>query len=178
MGSMFRCSTLPSASMCASNSRRCTATSLSRFTTTVVPSSSTTLYDVPTLPLPSTSADARSRSSRLKLYPAPFPTNTSRLCSPAAAAAAAATAAADPNASPPRSSLDEDVKMPPTPDAGGGCPLAAADVAGVGATTFGHHAIDGRGSRGQPIEAMDGRGSRGQPSEAMDGRAHWGARER
>ncbi|WVZ69779.1 hypothetical protein U9M48_018513 [Paspalum notatum var. saurae] len=115
--------------MCASNSRRATATSLSRFTTTVVPSSSTALYDVPTLPLPSTSADARSRSSRSKLYPAaPFPTNTSRLCSPAAPpAAAAATAAADPDAPPPRSSLDDDVMPPPppSPPAAGGWPLAA-----------------------------------------------------
>jgi hypothetical protein len=54
-----------------------------------------------------------------------------------------ATAAADPNTSPPRSSLDEDIKTPPMPDVGGGggCPQAAADVAG--ATTFGHHAEHG-----------------------------------
>uniref|UniRef100_A0A0A9BEM1 Uncharacterized protein n=1 Tax=Arundo donax TaxID=35708 RepID=A0A0A9BEM1_ARUDO len=120
--------------MCASNSRRASATSLSRFTTTVVPSSSTALYDVPTLPLPSTSADARSRSSRSKLYPAPFPTNTSRLCSPAPAPAPAAAAAADPVAPPPRSSLDEDVMPPPSPDAVGPNPVAgaAAEVTAFG----------------------------------------------
>jgi hypothetical protein len=58
---------------------------------------------------------------------------------------AVATAAADPNTSPLRSSLDEDIKTPPTPDVGGGggCTLAAADVAGAGATTFGHHAEHG-----------------------------------
>jgi hypothetical protein len=46
--------------------------------------------------------------------------------------------------------LDEDVKTLPTPDAGGGCPLAAADVAGVGATTFGHHAEHGGDEEEEP----------------------------
>jgi hypothetical protein len=46
--------------------------------------------------------------------------------------------------------LDEDVKTPPTSDAGGGCPLAAVDVAGVGATTFGHHAEHGGDEEEEP----------------------------
>ncbi|RRT49832.1 hypothetical protein B296_00030300 [Ensete ventricosum] len=98
--------------MCTSNSRFETATSLSRFTTTVVPSSSTALYDVPTLPLPSTSADARSRSSKSKLYPPPFPTKTSRFRS----AAATADAVPLPLTPPLRSSFDDDV-IPVSPAA-------------------------------------------------------------
>ncbi|KAF1887369.1 hypothetical protein Lal_00040971 [Lupinus albus] len=67
-GTTFSCLIFPNISICISNSFFVTTTSFNRLTTTVVPSSSTALYEVPTLPFPNTSAEARSRSSKSKLY--------------------------------------------------------------------------------------------------------------